>query len=371
MNRRRSRFRDDDEDHGWLRKLELRRDVPKIEEIRDWSFDPLEFEETVLVSVFIEMLDYYDFIETFRIDREVMRRYCLAVMERHNKDCYYDDDDESTTKEEKTDRVLCEYHNWYHAIACSHSVFMLLSVGEADRYLEKTEIFACLMGALIHDLDHPGTNNDFETKRETSLAARYENDAVLERHSISETFVLCEDDPELDWLSSFRDEKTRNHIQRFLTESVLATDPARHASIVNKALAHSCQDCHFDIESVEDRLFICGLVLHCADISNPSHPVFAVAADWAIRVTTEFSRQAKKERALGLDVAEFMEGLDSQYKIAKLQIGFFRFMVKPLFKTVAKLFPNLSVLECFGDQNCDKYQELINKIELAAAKETR
>ncbi|EJK65585.1 hypothetical protein THAOC_13536, partial [Thalassiosira oceanica] len=278
----------------------------------------------------------------FCTDTHNRKHESLAVMERHNKDCYYDDDDESTTKEEKTDRVLCEYHNWYHAIACSHSVFMLLSVGEADRYLEKTEIFACLMGALIHDLDHPGTNNDFETKRETSLAARYENDAVLERHSISETFVLCEDDPELDWLSSFRDEKTRNHIQRFLTESVLATDPARHASIVNKALAHSRQDCHFDIESVEDRLFICGLVLHCADISNPSHPVFAVAADWAIRVTTEFSRQAKKERALGLDVAEFMEGLDSQYKIAKLQIGFFRFMVKPLFKTVAKLFPNLN-----------------------------
>ena len=220
------------------------------------------------------------------------------------------------------------------------------------------------MGALIHDLDHPGTNNDFETKRETSLAARYENNAVLELHSISETFVLCEDD-RLDWLSSFRDEKTRKHIQHFITESVLATDPARHASIVNKALAHSCQACHFDKESAEDRLFLGGLVLHCADIANPTHPVFSVAADWAIRVTTEFSRQAKKERALGLDVAEFMEGLDSQYKIAKLQIGFFRFMVKPLFNTAAKLFPNLAVLERFGEQNCDEYQELINRIELA------
>ena len=396
----RARFLDDEEDHGWLRKMELRHDTPTIEEIKDWSFDPLEFEETVLVSVFIKMLDYYDFLEIFEIDRQVMRRYCLAVMKRHNKDCYYVVDDESITNEEKTDEcLLCEYHNWYHAIACSQSCFMLLSEGEAgtcsfpvscfavvparliddcpadkpyaDRYLEKTEIFACLMGALIHDLDHPGTNNDFETKRETSLATQYDNDAVLERHSISQTFAMCEDDPELDWLSSFRDDKTRKHIQHFLTESVLATDPARHASIVKKALAHSCQACHFDRESVEDRLFICGLILHCADIANPSHPVFAVAADWAIRVTTEFSRQAKKERALGLDVADFMEGLDSQYKIAKLQIGFFRFMVKPLLQTVAKLFPNLSVLECFGDQNCDMYQDLINKIELAAAEETR
>ena len=131
----RSRFSGDDEDYGWLRKLELRHDTPSIDEIRDWSFDPLQFDETVLVSVFIAMLDYYDFIDEFKIDRQVMRRYCLAVMQRHHKDCYYVVDDESIPDEEKTDRsadeVLCEYHNWYHAIACSQSCFMLLSVGEA------------------------------------------------------------------------------------------------------------------------------------------------------------------------------------------------------------------------------------------------
>jgi hypothetical protein len=35
----------------------------------------------------------------------------------------------------------------------------------------------------------------------------------------------------------------------------------------------------------------------------------------------EFTKQAEKEQQLKLPVTTYMDGLDSQYKIAKMQIG--------------------------------------------------
>lgn len=89
-----------------------------------------------------------------------------------------------------------------------------------------------------------------------------------------------------------------------------------------------------------------------------------MALDWAIRVTIEFTRQANKEKKLHLPITSFMDGLDSEYKIAKLQIGFFHFMVKPLFNTVGILFTSLKMLEDWGLRNCVEYQTVIDAHDL-------
>ena len=380
-------------DYGWLRKLDLRSDVPSIGEIRDWSFDTLQFEETVLVDVFISMLEYYDLLKEFNLDRETLKRYAFAVLQKHHKDCYYQRTDiegevhvlGTTTNASGEDgkslgdgrHILCEYHNWYHAVSCAQVCFLFLTLGGADQFLESKDIFCIIVGALIHDLDHPGTNNDFEVKRNTELAQKYQNDSVLERHSISEGLNLCTENLELDWLKSFDNVEDRKYVENYITEAILATDPARHATIMKEALAfveegpkaygnatskslcESAELANFDRSNLQHRLFIGRLFLHSADISNPLHSSFDVARDWAVRVTTEFSRQASKEKELHLQVTSYMDGLDSEYNIAKVQISFFEFMVQPLFDAVGKLFPNLSHLNDWGEANCDGYRDVI------------
>lgn len=59
-----------------------------------------------------------------------------------------------------------------------------------------------------------------------------------------------------------------------------------------------------------------------------------------------------------------MDGLNNEYDIAKVQISFFGFMVQPLFDAVGKLFPQLSHLNSWGEQNCDGYREIIKAYEL-------
>jgi hypothetical protein len=395
--RRRGSHRSSD-DYGWLRKLDLRSDVPSIEEIRDWSFDTLQFEENILVEVFLSMLDHYDLLEEFNLDRETLKRYAFAVMQKHHKDCYYQRTDieggelsvvGTTTEPSEEDckstddghHILCEYHNWYHAVSCAQVCFLFLTLGGADQFLEARDIFCIIVGALIHDLDHPGNNNDFEVKRNTELAQKYGNDSVLERHAISEGLNLCAKNPELDWLKSFENEEDRKYVESYITEAVLATDPARHATILKEALAfidegpkaygsatsatasESVELMQFDRTYEQHRLFIGRIFLHSADISNPLHSSFEVARDWAVRVTTEFSRQASKEKELRLEVTSYMDGLDSEYNIAKVQISFFAFMVQPLFDAIGKLFPSLSHLNDWGEANCDGYREVIAACE--------
>ena len=146
------------EDYGWLRQIELRSDMPSIDEVRDWSFDVLQFEDAVLVNVFVLMLEYYNLLENFRVDRKTLERYCKEVMDMHNKDCYYQkidiEIDGVDVLEKSTPEVLCEYHNWYHAVSCAHVCFLFLTLGGADAFLNPIDVFCILMGALMHDLDH-------------------------------------------------------------------------------------------------------------------------------------------------------------------------------------------------------------------------
>ena len=392
------------EHYGWLRQLSLRSDVPSIDEIKSWSFDVLQFEDTVLIQVFIKILEYYNLLDTFQLDREILEKYCYAVMNMHHKDCYYQLVDIESSEGvdmgaevlEESDRgegissskkpeILCEYHNWYHAMSVVHTSFLFVALGVADAFLNPLDLFCVLFGALIHDLDHPGTNSDFEVKRSSSLAQLYGNDAVLERHSINMGLSMCRDNPDLDILKPFNDEDLE-YIKHFIGESVLATDPARHGTIVKEGLAFvekglqdyrqgeekeeeeeesgesksTAAQTYFDKNNPQHRLYIGRLILHSSDISNPCANQFQTSADWAIRVVTEFTRQAEKEKRLQLPVTEFMDGLDSKYKIAKLQIGFFNFMVKPLFHTIGVLFPKLTMLEEWGENNSTEYQAVID-----------
>jgi hypothetical protein len=219
-----------------------------------------------------------------------------------------------------------------------------------------------------------GTNNEFEVRTSTSLAKLYDNDSVLERHSINTGLNMCRENPDLDWLKSFND-NDHEHVRHFVSEVILATDPARHGEILKAAIAlvdkgPQCyestsifeasdidSDCspptpktYFNRNDPQHRLFIGRLLLHSADISNPVHCSFQVASDWAIRVAIEFTKQAEKEQQLKLPVTPHMDGLDSQYEIAKMQIGFFQYMVRPLFHTIGTLFTELRILESWGER---------------------
>lgn len=59
-------------------------------------------------------------------------------------------------------------------------LYQLTKLDKQFRQMYTTEeIGYCLIAALSHDMGHPGTNNGYETKMKTKLAAIANNEAVL------------------------------------------------------------------------------------------------------------------------------------------------------------------------------------------------
>jgi len=85
-----------------------------------------------------------------------------------------------------------------------------------------------LLSGAAHDMDHPGTNNMFETKCKSKLAILYNDLAVLEQHHAASLFFLLEnvkhdcdimvDLPEADQVEG----------RKIILENILGTDMSKH-----------------------------------------------------------------------------------------------------------------------------------------------
>ena len=47
-----------------------------------------------------------------------------------------------------------------------------------------------MVGALVHDVGHPGLNNNYQIMTNSPLAVRYNDRSVLENHHCSLAFTL-------------------------------------------------------------------------------------------------------------------------------------------------------------------------------------
>lgn len=83
-----------------------------------------------------------------------------------------------------------------------------------------------------------------------------------------------------------------------------------------------------ELNRFEDRHFILQIALKCADISNPTRP-WDISHKWSLKVCQEFFRQGDFERKLNLPVTSLCDRQSTS--VPKIQSGFFRFVVTPLF----------------------------------------
>ncbi|KAI8064594.1 hypothetical protein BC940DRAFT_348501 [Gongronella butleri] len=88
--------------------------------------------------------------------------------------------------------------------------------------------------------------------------------------------------------------------------------------------------------SASQRLCLCQIILHAADISNPLRP-WPLCYTWSERVCVEFFHQGDMERAQGLPLSPNMD----RQKTNQLNVGlqFSDFVVSPYFEIFAAVFP--------------------------------
>jgi len=304
-----------------------------LEELRTLRFDCWRFSEEELLLVSYAIFEDAGLIAEFGLQPDVLQCFLLNVRARYRSN---------------------PYHNFYHGLSVLQCGYMMLRSTRANAFLPKLEHLALLVACLCHDVDHPGTTNQFQVNCASELALMHNDQAVLENHHAKETFSLLRD-PSANIFSPLSTRLTQAHVRTLrkrIILAILATDMQQHYACCKRldALAMERQtgtagggaasDKTLQSERDEDRQFVLDVLVHGSDLSGQVYPL-PIAQQWEARVTEEFSQQAQLEQALGLPVAPFMLDLDQDVVRLKNHLGFLDFVLQPLWRGLADLFPEL------------------------------
>jgi len=281
--------------------------------LRSWDFDVWAYKEEQLFPFFADMFNDFGLFEKFNIPREKFQNFLNEVRNNYSK--------------------KNPYHNFRHAFDVTHTVYLLLTHSRAADYLSYLEIFAALVAGIVHDLGHPGLNNNFQIATCSALALRYNDRSVLENHHCSLAFTLLKK-PENDIFCGLTEEQ-RKEVRNLIIVCVLATDLAHHMEIT--AGWNSCIG-KFSKEDKSHRSLLLQVLLKAADISNPGKP-FEIAKYWATMVQEEFFGQGDLEKEKEIPISPFMDR--EKPALPKMQINFIDYLVAPLFGSLREVLPKL------------------------------
>jgi len=243
------------------------------------------------------------------------------------------------------------YHNWRHAVDITYTVACFVSRTSLKKKLDPVDTFWLLIAALVHDIDHPGNNNDWEAASHSGLYAKYQGSAVLERHSIDVTASLLAR-PECRFTDGMP-AAVRSRGESLLPELIRATDFADHArfvSVLNQAAMQFPRGVNFDQPAFT--LLVLQALLKAADIGNTTKP-FVKAYIWAHLVLEEFWAQGDREKLMHLPVGPLNDR--HRASIYDTQIGFIRNVALNLYEPLARIEPGLKPVLSRLSENIDVY----------------
>mmetsp|Transcript_1237 Transcript_1237/g.1631 ORF Transcript_1237/g.1631 Transcript_1237/m.1631 type:complete len:139 (+) Transcript_1237:2300-2716(+) len=113
-------------------------------------------------------------------------------------------------------------------------------------------------------------------------------------------------------------------------------------------------------ETANKELFI-KFMFHLADISNPTKP-WDLCRLWTDLLFVEFFAQGDLEKLHEFQVSQFFDRKTTN--IAKSQIGFIDFIVKPAYTQVVKVFPELQHLIGSLEHNKEQWTSLFDDYEV-------
>ncbi|KAJ3205426.1 hypothetical protein HDU67_008869 [Dinochytrium kinnereticum] len=153
------------EDLSHIKGLPIER-IP-VSMLQDPDFDPHDYDpmDDKLIWLAYDMFESLGYLSVYGISEKKMLIYILTVRKnyRHNA-----------------------YHNFTHAVSVLHGIYILFCRGIFEPFgITLLESFAMAVAALNHDIDHRGTNNNFQKTAKTALANFYST-SVMERHHFNQ-----------------------------------------------------------------------------------------------------------------------------------------------------------------------------------------
>uniref|UniRef100_A0A1I8IGW6 Phosphodiesterase n=1 Tax=Macrostomum lignano TaxID=282301 RepID=A0A1I8IGW6_9PLAT len=337
--------------------------LPYLENDDNWNFDILALERVTdrrpMVHLAMRTLRRFQVCHYLQCSEDTMLRW-LQVMQDHYRadNCY---------------------HNATHGADVMQCSAYFLSRDRVRLAFDETDEAASLLGALVHDLDHPGRTNPFLINCRHRLALLYNDISVLESHHVSLAFQLTTKD---DRINIFKNMSTDDYkqLRQSIVDVVLATEMAKHfehvGKFANQILAPllameeeaegeggaasqpiSEEEVQELLTRPENRSLIRRVLIKCSDVSNPCRPL-KLCKEWARRISEEYFLQTDEEKSQGLPVV--MPMFDrATCNMPKSQTSFIDFFLKEMF-TVWHQFCDVPVLLENLNANYEYWKSLID-----------
>jgi len=249
----------------------------------------------------------------------------------------------------EADYLLNPYHNNTHAADVVQTLNTMLQLGGKQYASSPLDLFSILVAAVIHDVKHPGLNNNFQINSRSELAVQYNDVSVLENYSITWLFskLLGQTrDFTVDIFSGLSNEQF-SKARTIIIRSVLETDMTHHFALLKKMGIHQENLKGKDAEewlhsytnegvNYDPSMDMLCFLLHQADISNPAKP-FPLFVKWADSILAESYSQGDKEASLSLPVSPLCDRIATDKK--QSQIGFIKFVVQPSYQLLGEIIP--------------------------------
>ncbi|ODM94519.1 cGMP-dependent 3',5'-cyclic phosphodiesterase [Orchesella cincta] len=286
------------------------------------------FPEGDIAGIAMEIFYELGIVKDFKVRRAVLVRFILSVQQGYG---------------------TLPYHNWYHAVSVSHFAYLLirkLRLVDEDQF-SKLEAFALIVSALTHDIDHRGTNNQFQSYTNSDIYKLYAcEDSVMERHHLAIALAILHRE-DCNILESFNDSDYKYFVE-LLTWNIIGY------AFINRNSSHIFPTATDISKHLKNReaLFI------EARSGNPKQrkmarmSLFMTAADlcdnckrWDDSLLTvhgilqEFFNQGDMEKQLGFSPIPMMDR-EVAY-IPMIEYKFVKYIVGPVFRYLNELYVEL------------------------------
>mmetsp|Transcript_34593 Transcript_34593/g.98014 ORF Transcript_34593/g.98014 Transcript_34593/m.98014 type:complete len:1353 (-) Transcript_34593:263-4321(-) len=203
---------------------------------------------------------------------------------------------------------------------------------------------AGIIAAAVCDFNHTGYSNAFHVRCQDELAIKYNDQHVLENHSLVHALDLLHS-PHISWLHRGRiPADSIRKMRTMIIDMVLATDMFNHfeimsafqSKIVSKGLDAISQDSK--AEALVAQVF-----LKVADIGYYALPI-RQHLYWTKAHEEECFRQGDLEKNLHLPISPMMDRYRPSVMDPSNQVGFIDILATPMFETFHKVCPGSAPL---------------------------
>jgi len=221
------------------------------------------------------------------------------------------------------------YHNHKHVLDVVQLMYWQTCSGGPLQTICKDPIvkLSAVLSALVHDLHHPGVNNAFLRAISHPMVEKYGIDSTAEHMHIA-VFKQLLQNPDANFLEGL-DRSDHFRVIDLVERTVLATDMSKHLTLVNSVMPLD------EEHALRHRL---ALGMKVADLSHCVRN-FRTHYMFVDMLKEEFYAQGDKERALGMDVSDGMDRMESYAAIADAQVNFLSLFIAPLFERWAEHNP--------------------------------